>query len=64
MRIKFCGTASLADLRCAVAAECDAVGFIMGVIHRSSDAVTPAEAARMIRQLPPFIEPVAVTHLQ
>ncbi len=64
MRIKFCGTASLADLRCAVAAECDAVGFIMGVIHRSSDVVTPAEAARMIRQLPPFIEPVAVTHLQ
>ncbi|MDD3856759.1 MAG: phosphoribosylanthranilate isomerase [Methanoculleus sp.] len=64
MRIKFCGTASLADIRCAVAAGCDAVGFIMGVTHQSSDVVTPAEAAGMIRRLPLFIEPVAVTHLR
>ncbi|MCC7555970.1 MAG: phosphoribosylanthranilate isomerase [Methanoculleus horonobensis] len=64
MRVKFCGTASLADMECAVDAGCDAVGFIMGVTHKSSDFVTPAEAARMIRRLPPFIEPVAVTHLQ
>ncbi|HOI13180.1 MAG TPA: phosphoribosylanthranilate isomerase [Methanoculleus sp.] len=64
MRIKFCGTASLADMRCAVAAGCDALGFIMGVTHQSSDYITPAEAAKMIRHLPPFIEPVAVTHLQ
>ena len=64
MRIKFCGTASLADMQCAIDAGCDAVGFIMGVTHRSADVVTPAEAAKMIRELPPFIEPVAVTHLQ
>ncbi|WP_214020414.1 phosphoribosylanthranilate isomerase [Methanoculleus sp.] len=64
MRVKFCGTASLADMRCAIEAGCDAMGFIMGVTHRSSDFVTPAEAAKMIQQLPPFIEPVAVTHLQ
>ena len=64
MRVKFCGTASLADMRCAVDAGCDAVGFIMGVTYRSADVVTPAEAAGMIRDLPPFIEPVAVTHLQ
>lgn len=64
MRIKFCGTAGLADMQCAVDAGCDAVGFIMGVTHTSSDFVTPAEAARMIRRLPPFVEPVAVTHLR
>ncbi|KLK88295.1 phosphoribosylanthranilate isomerase [Methanoculleus sediminis] len=64
MRIKFCGTASLADMECAVDAGCDAVGFIMGVTHKSSDFVTAAEAAKMIRHLPPFVEPVAVTHLQ
>jgi phosphoribosylanthranilate isomerase len=64
MRVKFCGTASLADMQCAVDAGCDAMGFIMGVTHQSSDFVTPAEAAEMVRQLPPFIEPVAVTHLQ
>jgi phosphoribosylanthranilate isomerase len=64
MRVKFCGTASLADILCAVDAGCDALGFIMGVRHQSSDVVTPAEAAKMVRQIPPFIEPVAVTHLQ
>ncbi|MCM2466517.1 phosphoribosylanthranilate isomerase [Methanoculleus oceani] len=64
MRVKFCGTASLADMRCAIDAGCDAMGFIMGVTHQSSDFVTAAEAAKMIRHLPPFIEPVAVTHLQ
>ena len=51
-------------MQCAVDAGCDALGFIMGVTHRSSDVVTPAEAAKLIRRLPPFIEPVAVTHLQ
>ncbi|MDV4342822.1 phosphoribosylanthranilate isomerase [Methanoculleus sp. YWC-01] len=64
MRVKFCGTASLADMRCATDAGCDALGFIMGVTHQSSDFITPTEAAKMIRHLPPFIEPVAVTHLQ
>ncbi|MFA7198238.1 MAG: phosphoribosylanthranilate isomerase [Methanoculleus sp.] len=64
MRVKFCGTASLADMQVAIDAGCDAVGFIMGVTHQSSDFVTPTEAAKMVRCLPPFIEPVAVTHLQ
>ncbi|NMC89136.1 MAG: phosphoribosylanthranilate isomerase [Methanomicrobiales archaeon] len=64
MRIKFCGTTSPMDVQCAIDAGCDALGFIMGVTHQSSDVVTPAEAAEMVRRLPPFIEPVAVTHLQ
>ncbi len=64
MRVKFCGTTSLLDMQSAIDAGCDAVGFIMGVTHQSSDFVTPAEAAKMVRHLPPFIEPVAVTHLQ
>lgn len=51
-------------MQCAIDAGCDAMGFIMGVTHESSDYITPAETARMIRHLPPFIEPVAVTHLQ
>ncbi|NLA38422.1 MAG: phosphoribosylanthranilate isomerase [Methanomicrobiales archaeon] len=64
MRIKFCGTTSLADMQCGIDAGCDALGFIMGVTHQSSDFVTPEDAARLIRNLPPFIEPVAVTHLR
>ncbi|MEA5037765.1 N-(5'-phosphoribosyl)anthranilate isomerase [bioreactor metagenome] len=64
MKCKICGTGSFADLKCAVDAETDAVGFLMGITHVTQDAVSPEEAAEMVRTLPPFIEPVAVTHLQ
>lgn len=64
MRVKICGTATFADLACAVAAGADAIGFLMGITHVTQDAVTPREAAAMIATLPPFVEPVAVTHLQ
>ena len=64
MKCKICGTGSFADLKCAVDARVDAIGFLMGITHKTQDAVTPEEAAAMIKTLPPFIEPVAVTHLQ
>jgi len=64
MKCKICGTATQADLKCAVDAGTDAVGFLMGITHLTQDAVSPDEAAKMIATLPPFIEPVAVTHLQ
>ena len=63
MRVKICGTATFADLECAVAAGADAVGFLMGITHVTQDAVTPETAAAMVATLPPFIVPVAVTHL-
>ncbi|HJK54247.1 MAG TPA: phosphoribosylanthranilate isomerase, partial [Methanocorpusculum sp.] len=61
--VKICGTATFADLDCAVAAGADAVGFLMGITHVTQDAVTPETAAAMVATLPPFIVPVAVTHL-
>lgn len=63
MRVKICGTATFADLACALTAGADAVGFLMGITHVTQDAVTPEAAAAMIATLPPFVEPVAVTHL-
>ena len=63
MRVKICGTATFADLDCAVAAGADAVGFLMGITHVTQDAVTPETASAMVATLPPFIVPVAVTHL-
>lgn len=63
MRVKVCGTATLADLFCAVAAGADAIGFLMGILHVTQDAVAPEVTAAMIATLPPFVEPVAVTHL-
>ena len=63
MRCKICGTNTVRDLEIAVAAGADAVGFIVGTTHKSEDSVTPAEARAMIRQLPPFVAGVVVTHL-
>ena len=64
MRVKICGTGSPADLQCAVDVGADAVGFLMGITHVTQDAVSCAETAAMVATLPPFVEPVAVTHLQ
>jgi phosphoribosylanthranilate isomerase len=63
MKCKICGTGSFADLKCALAAGADAVGFIVGTRYRTDDAVSPQEAAAMVKMLPPFVSPVAVTHL-
>ena len=63
MRCKICGTNTVRDLEIAVAAGADAVGFIVGTTYKSEDSVTPAEARAMIRQLPPFVAGVVVTHL-
>ncbi|NLA31228.1 MAG: phosphoribosylanthranilate isomerase, partial [Methanomicrobiales archaeon] len=49
-----------ADIQCGIDAGCDALGFIMGVRYQSSDFVTPEDAARLIRKLPPFIEPAEI----
>ena len=53
MRVKICGTATFADLDCAVAAGADAVGFLMGITHVTQDAVTPETARSLyLLQLP------------
>lgn len=63
MRCKICGTNTFADLKCAVDAKADAVGFIVGTKYLSDDSVTMEKAAAMIKKVPPFMEVVAVTHL-
>ncbi len=63
MKCKICGTESFASLEIAVAAGADAVGFIVGITHKSEDAISPAFAREMIHALPPFVSGVVVTHL-
>ncbi|HJJ48964.1 MAG TPA: phosphoribosylanthranilate isomerase [Methanocorpusculum sp.] len=64
MKCKICGTASFADLKCAIDAGADAVGFLVGMPDSIEDAVSTELARAMISSLPPFVTPVAVTHLQ
>jgi phosphoribosylanthranilate isomerase len=56
-RIKICGLTSREDaLRC-VEAGADALGFVFA---KSSRRVTPADAARIVRELPPLVSTVGV----
>lgn len=64
MKVKICGNASLNDLKIALSAGADAVGFITGTNYKSEDAVTKSCAKKLVLSLPPFVASVAVTHLQ
>jgi len=48
----------------ALNAGADALGFIVGVRHRTEDELTPTAAAQLVGLLPPFVGSVMVTHLQ
>ncbi len=57
-RVKICGIRTLKDAHAAVAAGADAVGFVLW--PKSRRYVDPEEAARIARNLPPFVVRVGV----
>jgi phosphoribosylanthranilate isomerase len=57
-RIKICGLTREADVRAAVAAGADAIGFVL--YEKSPRFVSPERAAELARCLPPFVTPVAL----
>jgi phosphoribosylanthranilate isomerase len=58
VKVKICGITNLEDARCAARAGAQALGFIF--YHRSPRYVSPAQAARIIRQLPPGVKKTGV----
>lgn len=62
MRAKICGIRSAKDLRIALEAGADAVGFISGVTHVSEDALDADVARNLARSVPPYVSRVLVTH--
>ena len=57
VRVKICGIRTVEAARAAVEAGADALGFVFAPSPRQ---VTPQEAERIIRQLPPFVSRVGV----
>ena len=55
-RIKICGLTREQDVRAAVAAGADAIGFVL--YASSPRAVSPQRAGELARGLPPFVTPV------
>jgi len=58
IRVKICGITSREDAEFCVEAGADALGLIF--VEGTPRYVTPAQAASIIRTLPPFVTPVGV----
>jgi len=58
LRVKICGITSYADAIVAIDSGTDALGFVF--YEKSPRYISPTEAKKLIRKLPPFIEKVAL----
>ncbi len=63
LRVKICGNRTSDDLALAGHMGADAVGLIVSARHRTEDAIPPATAAALLRDVPIFVNSVLVTHL-
>jgi phosphoribosylanthranilate isomerase len=63
MKVKICGIKTSEDIDTVLKAGVDAIGFLVGQVHKSPDFILPSTAGRLAAALPPFVTPVLVTHL-
>lgn len=62
MFVKICGLKKKEDIIYAIYEGADAIGFIVGVTHKSEDALDPYEAVNLIKFIPKSVKSVLVTH--
>lgn len=61
--LKICGIRTPQEASLALASGATALGFLVGLTHRAEDEIDTAQAAEIIRSLPPEAETVLVIHL-
>lgn len=62
VKVKICGIKRLEDAHLSIKYGADALGFLVGQVHKSSDFLQKEVAKSIISQLPPYCSPVLVTH--
>jgi phosphoribosylanthranilate isomerase len=63
VRVKICGITNITDLKAAVDAGADALGFVVDV-PESPRSISMARAQELIEATPPFVQSVAVSVFQ
>ena len=64
MRLKLSGVQNDEELKAAVAAGADAVGFYVGQQLPGANFILPSTAARLAEQLTPLVTPVLITQFE
>jgi phosphoribosylanthranilate isomerase len=63
MRVKICGIKRVEDVIMAAYCGADAIGLLVGQKHNSDDFIDIGLAQKIVKECPPYISPVLVTHL-
>jgi phosphoribosylanthranilate isomerase len=63
MKVKICGITNSHDAKKAITLGANALGFQLGMKHKTEDEISPQLAKKIISLLPPFVSSVMVTHL-
>ena len=63
VKVKICGIRRREDARLAIDRGADAIGVLVGQQHPSPDFISAELASCILRDLPPFVSGVLVTHV-